>query len=938
MDSLAPCPNSEDGFASACSSVVLVQPVFIAMATLLGVGFLLVGLAVSGLLDAICPDPRAGLAALRAVDPGFDEEDWSSAAGAAPKQEGGTPAAASRCGRLCPAMAQAGSAPTLDQEDAKWSPAVTDNNLVAALRAIRQHDWANARSLAKRFLGGAAFGPAGVAPDAPLSAAMTPDEAALVVRAALRSARASMLLVPFITAAIVGINVAVFVEFCLEQNGLGAAFILIGLSAWVANNFVAACSRHTSLVRPLWQRGEGAPASWLVPAEALLCCFTGAGNDSDACVPQLSATCCTVSFCWPCCRRTRACRVLCGDGGPVACTRDTFGLGCCCARSLVQAHAVDAAAAGRGSAAAKGPGSASSSTDEPDKSATTLAAHRAGTWVGGSAVRTRRREWARATVTSTGTCGCLGSELVRGLMRRNGDAGAEAWQRHHSIAHATADVLSLVLGPVWIQVHMSRALPWGCCSQTWSIDAEYSEAGADVLRRQSLIGATFLGLSSVLHATVTLVDASAVSVNAVPARWTSHVNVGATLVWLLFLIISALFSRFAAVDDNDFERLGDDTDDTYGFQERAGGGDSSGDIRKRALLEQTSSGPAHTEVHSREEATSGEVGTGSDSKNDTATSVRAATDSAEAGGSLGGIGGQPERGRAADSDSMVAAPDGGGGWVHGGASAGAAAGTGHGRPGRFGAADGPGVVIANGGTGVRSLGPDEAGTDCDRRAGEGDRDPEADSAAAVAAVCGSLAEQPPLAPGVARGRAGRYDPVSAVVASARSTGEPLDTRRAGEPIVTVEGQFPLSGAGTSVAQSAEVGQRVPSRAPRGWQPRQAALRAESTSAAASDPREVSSSGQSQAQPRAQGDGAMVEDGGELRRAPGAATGARQARAGRGGGAVASVIIPAGAFTERRDPVSGTFLPPATGGGAAPRDGPDDLLSIEQGGYARPPRE
>ncbi|KAA0152057.1 hypothetical protein FNF29_04171 [Cafeteria roenbergensis] len=372
VESLAPCPSSEDGFALACSSVAVVEPWFIAMLVLLCVGLVVVGLTAGGLLDAVFPDPRAGLAALRAVDPGFDEEEWS-AAGAAQAKDGGSPASAPCCGGLCPAMAQAAAAPSADQEDAAWNPSVTDSNLVAALRAIRQQDWAAARSLAKRFMGGAAFGPTGVAPEASQSAAMTADEAALVVRAALRPARASMLLVPLITCAVVVTNAAVFVEFCLEQNALGAIFILVGLVAWAGNNI------------------------------------------------------------------------------------------------------------------------------------------------------------------------------------------------------------------------------------TWSIDAEYSEAGADVLRRQSLLGATCLGLSSVLHAAVTLVDASAVSPNVVPARWTSHLNVGATLVWLLFLVISALFSRFAAVEDNEFGRLGGSADDELGL----GGsgeelpGDSSWASRRRAFLYGTDEGPGRAVAVSR---------------------------------------------------------------------------------------------------------------------------------------------------------------------------------------------------------------------------------------------------------------------------------------------------------------------------------------------------
>ncbi|KAA0166264.1 hypothetical protein FNF31_01490 [Cafeteria roenbergensis] len=618
VESLAPCPSSEDGFALACSSVAVVEPWFIAMLVLLCVGLVVVGLTAGGLLDAVFPDPRAGLAALRAVDPGFDEEEWS-AAGAAQAKGGGSPASAACCGGLCPAMAQAAAAPSADQEDAAWNPSVTDSNLVAALRAIRQQDWAAARSLAKRFMGGAAFGPTGVAPEASQSAAMTADEAALVVRAALRPARASMLLVPLITCAVVVTNAAVFVEFCLEQNALGAIFIL-----------------------------------------------------------------------------------------------------------------------------------------------------------------------------------------------------------------------------------------------TWSIDAEYSEAGADVLRRQSLLGATCLGLSSVLHAAVTLVDASAVSPNVVPARWTSHLNVGATLVWLLFLVISALFSRFAAVEDNEFGRLGGSADDELGL----GGsgeelpGDSSWASRRRAFLYGTDEGPGRAVAVSRDYPSASDEAAGSGSKS---ASAAGAAGSAEAT------------------------------WSSGGAA-------------------------------------------------------------------GILQE--------------------AAVASSRSAADALDTRRAGEPVVTVEGMAPALGARATASRPPAPGGVLRSSSSSGADPAPAASETGGSSGRAlavvghasagagavalgrgwaparAEPSRTSTStlvagsklpvdGQSSSQPQSEAE--MLDAGGELRggraltAASAAGSFAPRPAARPDDGAVASVIIPAGAFTGRGEGRSGPFLPPVIGGGAAPRDGPEDMLTIEQGGAARSPR-
>jgi len=554
FDTQAPCPNAEDGYALACTADHVVQPGFIAAAVVAGSAIILVIGAALGYFDACCPSPTAALAALRAIDPGFDERPPAIIGESQAKTGSADSTGSIQARKGTPARSAKPAAPTLAAADAAWTPAVTDNRLIQSLRAIRDGDWPLARSMGRLFAGGSVLGPGPVPAGTTNRTPMTSAETAVVVRAALRSPRSSMVLVPAFTAAVVLLNALVLAEFCLEQNEVGAIFISVGLLGWLANNAVAACARHSSLYRPLWERGEGAPARSTCCLAPVACCFFGPSGGSPDFLSRVGGVLCTLAFCWPCCRRCGLCRGLCGDGGPVACARDTCGLGCCFSRGLVRMEAEEGAARGdeaRGEPSVSRDSGASWPARGSDQAASEWATAGAGGSVTGTAARRQRREWAHATVSSTGLCGCVGSELVRGLMRRNGDSGAEEWQRSYGCVHAVGTLVSLLLGPVWLQVHMSRAFPWGCCSQTWAIDAEYVEAGADVLRRQTLVGALLLGLSVVVHAFVTLVASSTVSATVVPARWTSHVNVGVTLVWLLYLVISALFSRFAAVDDDE---------------------------------------------------------------------------------------------------------------------------------------------------------------------------------------------------------------------------------------------------------------------------------------------------------------------------------------------------------------------------------------------------
>lgn len=597
VETEAPCDNAEAGFAKACSADGTVLPGFVVAGAAVAVAILTALVAAAGEFDRCCPDVTGTLDSLRAADPGLGD-DWRLQDGLdfPNSRDGGTAAGgtslASRRGERLSASrgSTASSAPKpIDRAtaDAVWVPVGTDGSLVEALRAIRDGRWREARSSGRAILAASASGPALVAPGARAESPMTSQEVAVVVRAALQPPRAAMVVIPITTAAVVLTNVLVLVEYCLEQNGLGSIVAGLGLIGWFALNAVAACARHASLVRPLWERGEGGPVrptAWLSP---VCCCFCGPQGTSGlpGVCAQAAGIVCNLAFCWPCCRRVACCQWLCGNGGPVACARDTFGLGCACARSLVGEAAMSASlpvghltvsSDGRGQTPAAhsgsvgsfaqpegialGTGSTNGSASVPTASGLgkgPFAPSAAGfdqSWAGGSAVSAaarRRYEWTVATSMSGGVCGCVGAEMVRGLMRRNGDSGAELWQRYHPCWHATSTLASVVFGPVWLQLHMSRACPWGCCSQTWSIDAEYADAGADSLRRQTILGALVLGACNVSYGFASVISASELTVDTVPTQWTTHVNLGVTLAWLLYLVISALFSRFAAVDDDD---------------------------------------------------------------------------------------------------------------------------------------------------------------------------------------------------------------------------------------------------------------------------------------------------------------------------------------------------------------------------------------------------
>jgi hypothetical protein len=610
LEAEAPCVHAEGGFAKACSADEQVLPGFIVAGVLVTLSVLAAMLAAIGEFDKCCPDASGALDSLRAADPGlngdmgrlgFDpEHDGSVASGSGGEGGGG------HSGSLEPAVS--GAAPStvaggkavpqlpkiLSQveSDGAWIPVSTDGSLVDALRAIRDERWLAARASSRAIIANSGSGPTLVPPGARAGSPMTTEEIGVVVRTTLQAPRTAMIVIPIATAAVVLTNTLVLIEFCLEQNGLGAIVTGLGLLGWLACNVVAACARHSSLLRPLWERGEGAPASPTSMLAPLLCCFCGPKTDAGgagACA-QASGMACNLAFCWPCFRRLTCCQWVCGNGGPSACARDTFGLGCACARSLVTesdttprtARSIDNRGFGSGSAdgsAAGGPGLGAGSLGQPSTftlgsgsingagggGGSIAAPSESGAGGGGggtlagaswatntaSTVARRRYEWTLATSMSGGLCGCIGAEMVRGLMRRNGDSGAESWQRFHPCWYAISAPASIVFGPIWLQLHMSRAMPWGCCAMTWSVDADYAEAGADSLRRQTILGALVLGACVVSYGFASVISTSVLTADTVPTQWTTHLNLGLTLAWLLYLIISALFSRFAAVDDDD---------------------------------------------------------------------------------------------------------------------------------------------------------------------------------------------------------------------------------------------------------------------------------------------------------------------------------------------------------------------------------------------------
>jgi hypothetical protein len=587
-----PCPDIEGGFASACPAASKVAPIFGLALAVFAVTIVFSVSSACLCYDGFYPDERGALRAVRVVDAGWEEDSLPTPASAkrpipatdAPlttdrefwvgtashssssHQQRRLPAldthsSLSRSSSLIESSAirsvslinmhramqdsVRSTKPEAqeDEMDRRWTPAFTSAEVVERVRAGRDARWKDARKYAQSTRHGRPV----VRAD---HEALTSRERGDAVRQLLQSPRWHFVAIPGVTISLVLMNVGLFVEMCLEQNASAAIVLCVGLLGWVAVSTLAACARHTSMERPLWTRGEITPDthSCGMCYSRLLCCaprsvppplaggtrhspmlhigMPATSHASGATARSLSASgaccdalnqglgvMCSVSCCWCCWSRTQLGGVLCGVGGPRACMRDTFGLGCSCAQSLVEEARLQL--------------QESTPTEDPEL--------------------LRAKAWATASVApSSGCCGACGGEVVRGLARLNGDEGAAEWGQRYPMCHTALACLSILFGPMIVQIVMSRALPWGLCSLTWSIDGDYLGAGADVLRRQSLLGTFILFIMTIIYSAAMMgsVASATTSPGVVPPQWTMAITATLTVLWALYVFVSSLFSRF----------------------------------------------------------------------------------------------------------------------------------------------------------------------------------------------------------------------------------------------------------------------------------------------------------------------------------------------------------------------------------------------------------